>query len=74
MHSGISAGQSTHKSPDASSGKWEDQVTSGHFDRALREADFELEHVLGLRLMTFHESTSRENYGHERILRNVVSL
>jgi len=43
-------------SSDASSGKWEDQVTSGHFDRALREADFELEHVTGLRLVTFHES------------------
>jgi len=42
---------------DASWVKWEDQVTSGYFDRALREADFELEHVLGLRLMTFHEYT-----------------
>jgi len=43
-------------SSNASSGEWEDQVTSGHFDRALREADFELEHVPRLRIMTVHKS------------------
>jgi len=58
------------KSTDASSGKWEDQVTSGYFDSTLREANFELEHVLMLRLMTFHESTRAEKYAQERILRN----
>jgi len=46
-------------SSDASSGKWEVQVTSGHFDRALREANFELEHVPGLRL-TFHKYTGTQ--------------
>jgi len=47
MHSVISAGQYTQVSSDASSGKWEDQVTSGYFDRASREADYELENYSG---------------------------